>query len=164
MDEGFIEWWTKLEPSLLRVARWHLRSDEGAQDVVQDVAVLALRNADRFADAGEFQKWAYARLHWLVLGRRRAFGATKQGKMKALDEVSEPWALPTQLNTTIIGDLISKLPVRQRAVLERTLEGASDREIAETLNVDEATVRSLRRFARKRMSMLLQGLEKENQK
>jgi len=146
-----------MEPNLLRAARRHFPSSDTSQDVVQDVAVLAIRNAHRFKDSGEFQKWAYARLRWLVLDQLQASASAQRGKPKALDEISEPWVLPTQLNATIISELISKLPLRQRIVLQKTVEGASDKEIAASLNINDATVRSLRRFARKRMSDFLEG-------
>ena len=52
-------------------------------------------------------------------------------------------------------ELIETLPARQRQVLVMTAEGYSPAAIAEKMGITQATVRSLRRFGRSQLAVLL---------
>lgn len=151
--EEFARWWIETEPKLLKVAMHYSRSSDTAEEVVQDIAVLALGNLSRFATAGDFRRWAYVKIYWLVLDAYRGL------KEQSLERTTEKAVPPTQEQELILQDikrLIPKLPSRQQAVILGMLEGKSTETIARGLQVTEATVRSLRRFARNRLVTLLE--------
>jgi RNA polymerase sigma factor (sigma-70 family) len=144
----FAKWWAEAEPDLLRMALGFGLGDN-ARDIVQDVAVLALMQSERFSEFEEFKKWARARIHWLSLDeltRRRRLGTD-------LDDVIATVRVgPTQEQMTTAAELrkcVQKLPNRQREAMKRCLQGKSVTEIARELGIVAATVRSLLRFARR---------------
>ncbi len=55
--------------------------------------------------------------------------------------------------------LIARLPPRQAVVLSGLAAGRSVEELAEALDVSPATIRSLARFARQRLVLLIQAQE-----
>ena len=147
-------WWTEVEPRLLQAARRY-RPYDVARDLVQDVAVLAVTNQDRFTQAEDFFRWARARLHWLLLDR---FDAERRRPTVSAEKAPEPAVASTQeqdLMAREIRSLIEELPGRQQAVLRGIIEGRSTSEIAAELQVTEATVRSLRRFGCRALAILL---------
>jgi RNA polymerase sigma factor (sigma-70 family) len=153
--EVFTQWWVEVEPSLLRVSRRYGKSSEDAQDIVQDLAILAVKNWKRFTGIEEFRRWAYARLHWLALDQLRGQKHKFHAPLESTNEQSVAAAQEQELIVHEILNLISKLPERQQVVLKRMFEGSSTLEIAEVLNIKESTVRSLQRFARINLVNLL---------
>jgi RNA polymerase sigma-70 factor (ECF subfamily) len=153
--DEFAHWWVATEPGLLRAARKYNLSPEGAKDIVQDVAVLAIRNCDRFTSMYDFQHWAFARLHWLLLDEFRSLRRRPRELIAATAERSVPPAQEQDLLILDIWRLIEQLPERQQAALIGMIEGRSPAYIARELNVKEATIRSLQRHARKKLVSLL---------
>lgn len=151
----FVNWWVIIEPELLRTARRYNISAEAARDVVQDVAVLSIRDYARFTNQHDFRQWVHARLHWLLLDEVRENRAKAVETSEIALEHSIP---PTQEKDLIISEiqrLVDQLPKRQRAAMIGMLEGRSPTTIAREMNVEVATVRSLQRFAKKRLVQLL---------
>ncbi len=150
----FITWWVDLEPDLLRMARG-LGVRDASQDIVQDVAVLALRNYERFSEPTDFKKWARARTYWFSLNH-----LTKHKPGVDLDTVLAVLGVgPSQELDAVAIELrehIVKLPTRQRECIERSLRGESPNDIARELGIDTATVRSLLRFARRTLFRRMQ--------
>ncbi len=152
----FTQWWIETEPSLFRLAQRYMASREAAQDLLQDVAILAIRELQRFADREEFRRWAHAKLRWFALDQLRS------RRYQSLDWAPEQSTRPTQDQGLIVEhifNLITNLPPRQRAVLRGMIEGRSTPEIARELQIAEPTVRSLQRFARRRLAALLRQEE-----
>jgi RNA polymerase sigma factor (sigma-70 family) len=115
-----------------------------AADVVQDVAVLALRNFDRFGSIDDFARWCIVRGKWLALdelarGRRRP-----QVPIEAVEA-----SLPADEETNIrdVLPLIERLADRQRQVVVYKLMGYRTGEIARAMRIEESAVRSHWRFA-----------------
>lgn len=151
----FVSWWVAVEPELLRTARRYNIKAEAARDVVQDVAVIAIRDHEKFTNQHDFQKWVHARLHWLLLDEARANRARTVETSDATLDHSIP---PTQEEDLIISEiwrLVNQLPKRQRAAIIGMLEGRSPTTIARELNVEVATVRSLQRYAKQKLVQLL---------
>lgn len=153
--EEFARWWVTLEPGFIRTARRYGLSNEEASDVVQDVAVLAIRNQGQFDNVQDFRNWAFARLHWLLLDEIRH---RRNRPTESLAGSVEPSIPPAQEHDFIVNELrrlIDQLPKQQRAALVGMLDGRSPAAIAQELNVKEATVRSLQRFGRQKLVSLL---------
>ena len=150
----FARWWVKAEPVLFRLASYYVRSPDAARELVQDIAVLALRNLTRFTSDKEFYSWANARLHWLALDELRIRKSRHPGPGRPTPQFTEPRQEQDLLIRELLG-FIEKLPSRQREALLGMLEGKPNETIARNLEISEATVRSLQRFARKRLITLL---------
>jgi RNA polymerase sigma factor (sigma-70 family) len=150
----FVAWWVEVEANLLRVARRYNVSTETARDIVQDLAVLAIRNLDHFANELHFRHWVYSRLHWLMLDELRK----QKHQFQPLEDTKERSVPPDQERKLIMHEIlgfISELPKQQQAALRGMLEGHSTKAIAKEIKVSEATVRSLQRYARKSLINLL---------
>ena len=150
----FAQWWVELEPEMLRAARRYGSSINDPDDVVQDLAVLALKHDYKFSEKEDFKRWAFARIHWLLLDRLRA----RRGvSVEMLPELTLPEG-PNQEKEVIADEilqLVRTLPKRQLNVIWRTIQGHSVESIAKEMGISEATVRSLRRFGRSHFAMLL---------
>jgi RNA polymerase sigma-70 factor (ECF subfamily) len=153
--EELTKWWQKVEPSLMQLAFHYTNSSESAKELVQDVAVLTLRNLSRLPTEEEFHKWAHIRLHWLGLDRLRVGKGQSQ---TSLDDTRGISTAPTQEREVLLNEVwrcIHRLPKRQRIVLSGMLEDRPNKEMANELQVTEATVRSLQRHARKSLIEML---------
>jgi RNA polymerase sigma factor (sigma-70 family) len=150
----FARWWVELEPELLRAARKYGSSVSDPDDVVQDLAVLAVKQHRRFSEKEDFRRWAFARIHWLLLDRLRS----RRGiSMELLPDVALPSG-PNQEKEVVadeILELVKSLPKRQLRVIWRTIQGYPVDAIANEMGISEATVRSLRRFGRSHLATRL---------
>jgi len=154
--EQFVEWWAKAESKLYHLARRYVRTPESAQDLVQDIALLVLLRSEPFATEEDFSRWAHAKLRWMAIDQ---FQSKHFRLTETLDEVTED-LLPAPQGQGItvrrVLQLVEKLPEQQQKVLKMTLEGKLTGEIADALGIKEATVRSLHRFAKKSLTMILE--------
>lgn len=155
----FDEWWRQVAPSLLQSARRYLRGTDEVEDVVQEVAILALRHRSTadWKDIDSFSKWAHARLHWLIMDtwrniKRRSIEVSldEENHLTSQNTVNDIFGSIESQNLLIW--LNDRLTNRERQVLEKRISGYSTHEIASDLGVTEATVRSLLRFARRRIA------------
>ena len=151
--QEFVDWWVEMEPELLRAAGRYGAGAGDPRDVVQDLALVAITNYQRFTREDEFRRWAFARVHWLLLDRLRS--------RKFLSVENSPDVIatePSQENELLANEilkLVGTLPKRQLKVMLRTIQGQSVEDIAKEMNIEETTVRSLRRFGRSRLAMTL---------
>lgn len=152
--EEFKEWWVSIYPRLLARAG-RLAGASEAPDIVQDVAILALRKLKRaerrpFPSQQDFNHWAYSCVRYRALDRLRAFSRGTE----LLEEAKHPQD-PVQYKRVVLRGTLLKalgnLTDRQRMVVRGFVGGKTTREIAEELGVEEATVRSVRRFAKHRL-------------
>jgi RNA polymerase sigma factor (sigma-70 family) len=152
-------------------ARWMMRNDEDARDVVQESCMKALRGFESF-QGGEFRVWllAIVRNTCISMMRKRKT-SSGGGREESLDDTSEPPADCESYDPQAIAiraadcefvrRSIDKLPALLReAVVLREMEGMSYREIGRVVGVPIGTVMS--RLARGRAQ--LQSLLSESQR
>ena len=154
IDNSFDEWWSHIEPIVIRDVVRILGSPEEAHDIAQDIATAAYINFDIFKDATHFYSWVKKRSRWLSLNQIR-----KHSRSTRLAETSERTEGGSQEYLVMRNELqafIEKLPDNQKFVITKTLEGYDTREIARLLKIKPATVRSLRRHARYNLTKLLE--------
>jgi RNA polymerase sigma-70 factor (ECF subfamily) len=136
-----------------RVHRWalaYVSSADEADDVVQEVFVLALKHLRQYRGGGAFQVWLY-RISVRAAGRIRKKAKHRQ----ALS--SGPKAIPDRLIyetdpggrvdreklVAIIREFWSELPERQRSVVDLVdLQDYSPTEAASMLDLNPATLRA----------------------
>ena len=158
--EPLAAWWVAAEPFLHRASRRYSITVQAREDLIQDVAVLALRQPpSRWPSAEEFRRWALARLHWLMLDYVMA--ARQSRLMPLAPERVVPHAAEQESRVVAIDllGLIARLPPRQAIVLSGLAAGRSAEELAAALEVSPATIRSLARFARQRLVLLIRAEE-----
>jgi RNA polymerase sigma factor (sigma-70 family) len=160
-DDEFRQWWIDNSKVLLKHASARAISKDSAQDLVHDMLLLALKDLSRFETIKQLDNWAVAKLGWLAIDECRAAYQQQKNKRKFFEQDESSWQahIPSQTEDMACKDillLIEELPERQRAVMKDTIMGSSNKEIAEKLGVDIATVRSHLRFARLRLARMLE--------
>jgi RNA polymerase sigma-70 factor (ECF subfamily) len=160
---------TKFESAVLEhldaahnLARWLMRNDQDAQDVVQESCMKALRAFDSFR-GGDFRAWFLTIVRntsftWLRRNKDSQGAAADQslevGAEVAADcEVYDPQAIAIRaVNIGLVRRAIEALPdaLRETVVL-REMEGLSYKEIGKISGVPIGTVMS--RLARGRMQL-----------
>jgi RNA polymerase sigma-70 factor, ECF subfamily len=132
------------EQPVLRVALRMLGRLEDAQDAAQDVFLRLYRSLDQFDDTRQLRPWLYritVNVCLDILRRRRQH-------LELIDNRSEPPSAEQSLlleeRQSAIEWALPRLAPRERAaLLLREVEGLSTREVAEALEIEETTVRSL---------------------
>ena len=151
-----------------RIAYSVLRSHHNAEDATQETFIHVLHYGNKLASVDEPKTWL-ARIAWRVAVDRRK-RQTRRGEV-ALDDRESPVEEAVSSETpaderlqrnevsTVLESLIAALPKKLREPLVlSTLEEMSPREIAATLGISEAAVRSRVFRARQILREKLTGL------
>ena len=131
-----------------RLARWLMRNDHDAEDVVQEESLRAFRYFRTFS-GGNARAWFLKIVRNTCRGHR---AHAAQAPSEPFDEeqhsraheASNPEALALQvLGATLVGRALNQLPERFRQLLvRRELEGLSYRELADVMGIPIGTVMS----------------------
>lgn len=148
----FEDWWPRIEPSLRRVlARF---SPITAFDTVQDVAVLALRNWDRFSSYEDFARWCHVRAKWLALDE---LARTRRRPKVPIETVDARLTINESPDFSDMISLVERLPQRQREVVSYMLLGYKTGEVARFMKITDSAVRSHWRFAQASLSEMVES-------
>ena len=81
-----------LRPQMLRFARLQLRSDDAAEDAVQEALLAAMEGAAGFAGAAALKTWVFSILRNKIIDdiRRRAREPERQRRCHGLPDVPLP--------------------------------------------------------------------------
>jgi RNA polymerase sigma-70 factor (ECF subfamily) len=146
------------------LARWLVRNDHDAEDLVQETYLKAFRNFPTFQSGTNFQAWMYRILRNTYLTSRTGLKATstvsldteEEGLDLAVENETPETALMKSLSSQLVESAIDHLPVHYReALLLCDVEEMSYREIAEILSIPIGTVMSRLARARKRIRQFL---------
>lgn len=154
-EERFEAIWKTLRPALKGRAAALVESLDDADDLVQEVGWARARRLAT-GEAVDPVAWAGRLLYWRALDllrQRRKF-------VHLVPENLSPSGEQSADSHVALRQAIARLPRRQRDVIEAELIGHSTQEIAAKLGITEATVRSLKRFARHNLSELLSEEER----
>jgi RNA polymerase sigma-70 factor (ECF subfamily) len=131
-----------------RLARWLVRNDHDAEDIVQEAVLRGLRYFHTFT-GGNARAWFLSIVRNTALGSR---GRASDGQTEAFDEerhrgdrtVSDPEALMLRADDAVLIErAITQLPERFRELLVlREFKGLSYREIADAIGIPMGTVMS----------------------
>jgi RNA polymerase sigma-70 factor (ECF subfamily) len=145
-----------------RLARWLMRNDHDAEDVVQEASLRAFRYFRTFT-GGNGRAWFLRIVRNTCRGHR---GRAAKALTESFDEeqhgsahpASDPEALALQaLGVTLVGRALNQLPERFRQLLvHREVEGLSYRELAEVLGIPMGTVMSSLSRARQALRAALE--------
>jgi len=157
---------TRLLPRVLAQATRMLGSQTEAEDIAQDAMMRLWKIAPDWRQ-GEAQvsTWLYRVVANLCTDRlRKRHGAV------SLDQVSEPLdaapsvvaQMQTQARMTALSDALAQLPDRQaQAVSLRHLEGLTNPEIAQIMDISVRSVESLTARGKRALSDLMAGRKAE---
>jgi RNA polymerase sigma-70 factor (ECF subfamily) len=153
------------------LARWLVRNDQDAQDVVQESCMRALRAFDTFR-GGEFRAWFLTIVRntsftWLSRSKMTAGNATESlevGSEVAADAMTyDPQQIAIRAaNGELVRRAIDALPGGLREVLVlREMEGMSYKEIGKVAGLPIGTVMSRLARGRSQLQTLLMKLDQE---
>jgi RNA polymerase sigma-70 factor (ECF subfamily) len=135
------------------------RSEEDAEDVLQEAFISAFRNLDNYRGDATFGSW----LKRIVVNK--AINALNKRKHEAIPDEDEQWDVaeeeaPAEYREELTVDRvkqgIEKLPDGYRAVLSLyLLEGYDHQEIGEILGISESTSKSQLNRAKHKLKELL---------
>ena len=143
-------------PALMRTARALTRSQDGAEDLVQDLVERALRKRALWQPTGSLQGWLTRMMVNLYRSQMRSPGHTSRAV--PLDDLVTPLVardeLTARLDLADTARALDGLPDEQREVLlVVVLGGLSYREAAEALDLPVGTLMS--RLGRARSALRL---------
>ena len=155
---GFEELAMPLFDSLYNFARWLVHNSNGAEDLVQETYLKALRGFASFQRATNFRAWIFQILRNTFLSSRSrlerrmtvAMGSEGNGPELAVDTETPETILMNRSNFQLVQRAIYDLPVHCReTLLLCDVEEMSYRDIAEILSIPMGTVMSRLARARK---------------
>ncbi len=180
-DEAvFLEFVSTHHASLFRVARGYVRTDDVAEEVVQETWVAMLKGLARFEGRSSLKTWLFRILANRARTRaRREVRTTPMSSLGGRDP-DEPALSPDQFDSSggwnspppqwheplkhlqdqelgrILAEAIEQLPERQRMVITlRDVEGWSSEDVRNALEVSETNQRVLLHRARTKVRMAL---------
>jgi RNA polymerase sigma-70 factor (ECF subfamily) len=154
--------------SAYNLARWLVRNDHDAEDLVQEACLRALKSFEGFR-GGDARAWLLTIVRnscytWMQQNRRQEVTTTFDETIHAADGNSlSPEALLLQrLDTRRVKDALEELsPEFREAIILREMEGMSYNEIALLCGIPIGTVMSRLARARQRLEEILQRSEEQ---
>lgn len=174
-QNAFDELMNRYKPKILSYLLRSVRNYEDAEELTIDVFVKAYRALDTWQPKAKFSTWLYKIASNLAIDYHRA---KKRHIVTSLDDADIP---ETQLAATdlqsdpvrhleekergrIIREAVDQLSPKQKAVfMLNRYEGLQIKEVAETLNMAEGTVKIHLHRAMKRLRTLLRPLWENNE-
>ena len=152
--------------SVYNLARWLVRNDHDAEDLVQETYLKSFRNFPSFQSGTNFRAWMYRILRNTYLNSRTglrvastvSLDSEEEGPELAVENETPETTLMKRLSSQLIQSAIDDLPVHYReTLLLSDVEEMSYREIAEVLSIPIGTVMSRLARARKQIREFLRG-------
>jgi len=152
----------RTERSVMLTARRLLGNPADAEEAVQEVFLRVYKYLHRFDRTKAFEPWLYRLTVNVcndIASRRPRAGevVSHEDHETPADTLDPHELLDTDQQRQLIQNALQELPEKQRAaVVLRDLQGLSTSEVAETLKVSEATVRSHLSTARLRLKRFIE--------
>lgn len=146
------------------LARWLLRNDADAEDVVQEASLRAFKFFGGYR-GGDGRAWLLTIVRntcytWLQQNRAHELVTDFDEESHSVEHVTPETIMLGSVDRQMLQDALEELPVEFReVVILRELEGLSYKEIAGVINVPTGTVMSRLARARKRLQHQLVGKE-----
>ena len=142
-------WIDQFGPRLLPVARAFASGSDEAEDILQEVWIIAAHKSRLRPPGTPIRTWLYT----VTLNVGRSMARTRQRRANLLglwhrsaneaDAEGEPTCISDELNRLRLWREVARLPGLQRkVVLLRIIEGMSTREAAQALGRSEGTVQA----------------------
>ncbi len=159
--EAFEEMLVHIEGKVLAVA-WRMLGDrDQARDAAQEIYLRIFRSLDRFRLGEDFHAWAYRITVNVCLDHLKARGPTAPELMDLPDYGHvhpEEGILHDQRRALVRRALTTLTPAERAALILRDLEGLPTEQVAQTLGIRAATVRSQISSARSKLQIFCSRL------
>jgi RNA polymerase sigma factor (sigma-70 family) len=150
--------------SAYNLARWLIRNDQDAEDLVQEACLRALKSFEGFR-GGDARAWLLTIVRnscytWLEQNRRQELATAFDEEIHTTEEPSRsPETILLQsADARMVQDALEELPPEFReAIVLRELEGLSYKEMAELCGIPVGTVMSRLARARQRLERYFTG-------
>ena len=145
-DSQVLRWLLDVRQEIERSASAIIGAD--AQDIFQDVSVLAVLRESEFESYDEFRRWCFKRARWAALDElaRRNWFARDSEK-----EIAQLGVTDKEPDRVALYRAIGRLPRRQKIVVRERIAGYLTAEIADRNGIEKSTVRSLWRHAKQNL-------------
>ncbi|MBQ3283355.1 MAG: RNA polymerase sigma factor, partial [Atopobiaceae bacterium] len=176
-EAALTELYEKTYASVYNTIRFMVRDDDVALDILQDSYVKAFRSLDTLQDPSRFGAWMRRIVHNRAVDYLRQEKPVSLGSLTADESEDEvelvddrPDSLPDvvldqQETARLLGAILDELPDDQRVcVTMYYYEQLSVREIAQELEMPEATVKSRLMYGRKKIEQQVKALERRGTK
>jgi RNA polymerase sigma-70 factor (ECF subfamily) len=177
-ESAFTELVRRYHPTLVKVARYYVRSAASAEDVAQDTWIAVLKGIERFEGRSSFKTW----LLRICVNRARTSGVKEHRSIPVDPNESGPtvaahrfdkgglWSDPpvpfteaidsrldnTALLSAVRGAIDALGEPQQAVVTLRDVEGLSTQEVATLLGLSEANVRVILHRGRARVREIVE--------
>ncbi len=153
------EVYKRYSPKMFGVCLRYCDSKEEAEDVLQDAFIKIFNKIHTFKFMGSFEGWIRKiMVNTAIRNKYTNFRAHETHTMEGMEHKSTDENVISNLSMDDLMKLVNELPQGYKIVFNMfAIEGYSHKEIAETLNIQEATSRS--QFLRAR-NFLKEKLEK----
>ena len=155
------EVYRRFSPKMFGVCLRYCASREEAEDVLQDGFIKVFRKIDTFRFSGSFEGWI--RKIMVNTAIRNKYTHFRSHETNTLEGVEHPVTdekITSDLSVADLMKLVNELPQGYKIVFNMfAIEGYSHKEIAETLNIQEATSRSQYLRARQFLRDKLEKIE-----
>ncbi len=154
-----------------------VKDEDAAQDLLQDSYIKAFRSLDQLEDAAKFPAWIKRIAHNKAIDYLRKSRDVNFSSMSMDDDDAEiefederPESLPEVVidrgeTARLIGEILDALPDDQRACITLFYyDQLSVKEIADELEIPEATVKSRLQYGRRKIEAKVRDLEKKGTK
>ena len=138
----FIEYYKPMTRAALRMV-----SEQYAEDVVQDIFLYIWNNKVIFKNELSIKSYLYSSVYNKCISQIRK----QKTENKYTKNIESQYFYQSVLDEDVYSILlkeVSKLPENYRVAVELTLEGSSNQEIANQLNVSEDAVKSYKKRAK----------------
>jgi len=157
------ELYRRLAPRVRLYGRKHLRDDQAAADLVQQVLLMTLERLrdGRLREPERLASFVFGMCRMVVLDLRRTYARRERLLATYGDDVpvADPSAAP-ELDRDRLRNCLERVPERERSVLVMTFyEEAPAQTVAKTLGLSEGNVRVIRHRGLQRLRECMTGEE-----
>lgn len=176
-EAALTELYEKTYSGVYNTIRFMVRDEDAALDILQDSYVKAFRSLDTLQDPARFGAWMRRIAHNRAVDYLRQQKTVSLGSLVADESGDEieleddrtdnlpEVAIDRQETARLLGEILDALPDDQRVcVTMYYYDQLSVREIAEELDVPEATVKSRLMYGRKKVEQQVKALERRGVK
>ncbi|MFM9946182.1 MAG: RNA polymerase sigma factor [Bacteroidia bacterium] len=159
-DSYQFEVYQRYSPKMFGVCLRYCANREEAEDVLQDGFIKVFNKIDTFKFNGSFEGWIRKiMVHTALRNKYINFRKHEVNTLEGVDHPSTDEKVTSNLSLMDLMKLVNELPQGYRIVFNLfAVEGYSHKEIAEMLNIQEATSRSqylrARQFLREKLDKI----------
>lgn len=146
--------WEAFASRLKGFIRKQVGHEEDAEDVLQDVFIRIQGGLPRVRDTSKLESWVFQVTRHAIIDHLRA---RRNGSAAPSDDLAEerPAGDISALVASWITPLLQELPPQDRQALEHSLQGRSQKDLAEAEGLSPSAARSRVQRARRRLKEVL---------